>query len=495
MLQLERVEGRGFAGEWNPEEYDHALAYANTFGSLPNETLYKKIDLDTLRAGAFHTELGHAYDARPYLNDVWAAKASSLIEMSAKANPAQYSQGTGVANQAINPTGALPGAVSGVAYQPWGPTPATPSFTDNTMREGGAGAAGMHGFRLGGPGAVDLTMAPIALDPKIPDISRIHTPLAELISRVTNLGPYAHWNRLVRKAAAFTADEGANLNPGKDRVERKMARIKFLYSIGQVTGQAIASQPAFTFEGFMPGPGAVSPYTDVGAPNAMQFRVTTAARAIREKEEDLIINGDEGAMSTDFDGIVKQLAGYNSIDKNTGATTTNATAKKITVLDINKAIEYAYAGRGVAVAADSGQNTIEVKETRGGGLPNIAICSPGVFTQLLDYIASKIGFMTPALQTAWGFSSIILNTSIGAIPVIMDRFLNNTPGKMSIYFLDMSVIEMRVMQDLTYERLAKLGDWNKFMLKLYETLVIKVPEFCSSIVEIGTATNGALEVT
>jgi len=48
----------------------------------------------------------------------------------------------------------------------------------------------------------------------------------------------------------------------------------------------------------------------------------------------------------------------------------------------------------------------------------------------------------------------------------------------------MSVVEMRVLQDLTYEDLAKTNDSEKFMLKIYEAFLIKATSFCSSITEI-----------
>jgi hypothetical protein len=57
----------------------------------------------------------------------------------------------------------------------------------------------------------------------------------------------------------------------------------------------------------------------------------------------------------------------------------------------------------------------------------------------------------------------------------------NTTGNKAIYFLDLSVIEMRVLQDLTYEKLAKTNDSDKFMLKIYETFIIRNTSFCSSI--------------
>jgi len=43
---------------------------------------------------------------------------------------------------------------------------------------------------------------------------------------------------------------------------------------------------------------------------------------------------------------------------------------------------------------------------------------------------------------------------------------------------------MRVLQDLTYEELAHTNDSDKFMLKIYETLIIRNPAFNAFIGEI-----------
>jgi len=48
----------------------------------------------------------------------------------------------------------------------------------------------------------------------------------------------------------------------------------------------------------------------------------------------------------------------------------------------------------------------------------------------------------------------------------------------------MSVWEMRVLQDLTYEDLAKTNDSEKFMLKIYEALICKNVAFNCGIYAI-----------
>ena len=99
-------------------------------------------------------------------------------------------------------------------------------------------------------------------------------------------------------------------------------------------------------------------------------------------------------------------------------------------------------------------------------------------------LSAKIGYLQSAQTVFWGFSAIVLNTMVGQVPVIPSMYLTNASGSKAIYFLDLSVVEMRVLQDLTYEDLAKTNDSQKFMLKIYETLIIKNTAFNSWIGEI-----------
>ena len=148
------------------------------------------------------------------------------------------------------------------------------------------------------------------------------------------------------------------------------------------------------------------------------------------------------------------MAATNTVDKSTAA---------VALADIDTAIQYAFDD---------------------GGMPNLAVCSSGVFTDIQKLLTAKIGYLQSSEQVFWGFSTIVLNTAVGKVPLIQSRFMSNVSGSKAIYFLDMSVVEMRVLQDMTYERLAKTNDSEKFMLKIYEALVIKATSFCSSITAI-----------
>jgi len=79
-------------------------------------------------------------------------------------------------------------------------------------------------------------MIPIYVDPRLVDTTRKETPLVELIPRVTNQGMYAEYNKITAKGSAYTAAEDAALPDVSDTYDRASTAIKFLYSVGRITG-------------------------------------------------------------------------------------------------------------------------------------------------------------------------------------------------------------------------------------------------------------------
>ncbi len=310
--------------------------------------------------------------------------------------------------------------------------------------------------QTGGAGTAGYALIPVYVDPKIIDQSRKYTPLTEIIPRVTNRGMTADYNVITAKGAAFVAAEGSALDAVDDTYDRASKPIKFLYSLGETTGQAQAAVPSYVVGGFQPSGSAshASSFGDSNAPNAMQLEVLVKARALKELEENLLINGSVSSDPNEFDGFITLISTTNKVDKNTSA---------LSLEDINTAVQYAYDD---------------------GGRPSIAVCSSSVYSDILNLLQQRIGYMQSQQQVFWGFQSIVLHTMVGNVTVIPSMFMSNVSGSKAIYFLDLSVIEVRVLQDMTYERLAKTRDTEKFMLKMYETLIIRAPAFCSWIGEI-----------
>jgi hypothetical protein len=305
----------------------------------------------------------------------------------------------------------------------------------------------------GGAGTAGFAMIPVYLSPLLIDQTRKRTPLVELIPRVTNLGMFADWNEITEKGAAFTAYEDAAFGEADDVIVRKSTPIKFLYSVGRVTGQARAGQPAFVLEGFQ-GTGSGlggSAFGNVASSNAMQLRVLTAARSLKELEESLIVNGDASTDPTEFSGIVKLQGTTNVVDLDGSA---------LTFDDIEKAVQYAFDDSGnVKLAIGSSSAIRDVRK---------------IILDTYRYSPSDI----PGGVLPFGVpSAVLLQTMVGPVPLIPSQYLSNTSGAKQIYFLDTDYIEMRVLQDTTYEALGKANDSDKFFLKQYQCLVMKNVNF------------------
>jgi len=312
----------------------------------------------------------------------------------------------------------------------------------------------------GGTGSTDYVLNPVYVDQAIIDISRKWTPLVEMIPRVTNIGRTADYNRLTAKGDAYTAAEDAALPEVNDTYERQAKPIRFLYSVGRTTGPAHASIPPYMLAGSMPSGSGMSPGSTIGnanAPNAMQLEVLVKAQALKELEENQIINGTDASDTTQFDGLVITQG------------STNRTAL------------------GDSLGLDNMETAIE-DAVYDGGRPSYAVASIGVVKQIRNLLRDTFRMSPNDMvgdMSHFGLGpQLMYHSMAGVIPIIPSRFLSNTSTEMSIYFIDERSLEMRVLQDMTFERLGKSNDSNKFMLKIYETLINKSPEFNSCITTI-----------
>lgn len=321
---------------------------------------------------------------------------------------------------------------------------------------GQAYKAGLKALNVVGmpAGTQDKAIIPIYLDPEIIDVTRKFTPLVEIMPRVSNRGVTAEWSTL-SKSDAFTAGEDAPMPEHDDTYTRNSVPIKYLYAVGRVTGQTLAATPSFMLAGITASGGTPEgTFGSSNAPNAMQLEVLAKTRELKELEENLIINGDASVTATEFSGFIKLMGNDNRVDKNT---------TDLSLADLNTAIQNAFDD---------------------GGRPNLGVCSSSVYTDILNLIQTRLGYLQSEKNVFWGFTTVTYRSMVGEIPLVPSMFMSNTSGSKALYFLDLSVCEMRVLQDLTYEPLAKTNDSQKFMLKIYEAFIIKNTNFCSSVQRI-----------
>lgn len=327
------------------------------------------------------------------------------------------------------------------------------------MQKIGAEKKAQFDYLGGGAGSTDRVLIPLYLDPRVVDISRKFTPLCELIPRVANQGRTAEYNLITAKTSvASFKNPGDALAAGTVSVSRGSKAVKYLYAVAEVDGQAQVMFPPYTLMGFQPSGSGLpgSNFGDQAAPNASQLAMLNAVRALKEVEEDTILNGSISSDATQFDGLIVQLNTNN-------ANPASGSGGDIALADINAAIQRAFDD---------------------GGRPSLAVCNSRTYTDLLDLLNAKIGFLQPSRMVYWGFSAIVLNTMVGEVVVIPSMFLSNTVDAGKMLFLDMSVIEMRVLLDLTVEKLAKTNDVDRWMLKEYLVLVVRAPSFQAVIENI-----------
>jgi hypothetical protein len=296
----------------------------------------------------------------------------------------------------------------------------------------------------GGAGTAGYALVPVYVDPVIVDRSRKETPLVEMFARVANMGTTADFNVITAKGTAAYDTEDSARTEANDTEDRVSKAIKYLYSTGRVSGPMQAAMPGYTITGF----------TESLASTAKQKEIVTKTIALKEAEEDGIINGNSGTTAAEIDGFIYQQSTTNKTDKNT------------TAIELDDIYD------SCADAFDD------------GGKPNLAVCASSVFTDVQKLLSDYIRGAAPIKTFAWGFDTMAMRTITGEMPVIPSMFMSNVAGSKEWWNLDMRYIENRVLQDVTYEELAKSNDGQKFMLKLYHTLINRAPAFCSFVGEI-----------
>lgn len=307
-------------------------------------------------------------------------------------------------------------------------------------------------------------LIPVYVDPEIVDLTRRATPLVELIPRVTNYGKTADYNQISVINTAQALAEDAALTEQNDTYVRWSIPLKYLYSVGRVTGPMFAASKQYLAAG--------------GYVDALSLEVKNKTIALKRLEEAMILLGfstdwTEPVNSTTVSGVNSFFGLWKLI-----CTTTYG----------GHATSYSTDMAGAALGIGNIRTAIRTARTSGGE-PNLMVCDYATYDAIKALIQDQLRYVST--QTiAWGITTV----SFEGIPIIASRFLSTTAGTgamtpatgRSLFVLDTNVIEMRVLQDVSYEELAKTNDSVKFMLKCYEALVCKAPQFNHVIYDIGS---------
>jgi hypothetical protein len=308
-------------------------------------------------------------------------------------------------------------------------------------------------------------LIPVYVDPEIIDLTRRATPLVELIPRVTNYGKTADYNQITAIATAQPLAEDASLTEQNDSMTRRTREIKYLYSIGRVTGQMFAASKQYLSSG--------------GYVDALSLEVKNKTLAMKRLEEAMILLGDTNAdwvepvnsttinAANSFDGLYRQIV-------ISGAGAGGSTSYRTDMA-------------GASLGISNIRTAIRTCRTAGGE-PNLIVTDYATYDNIKALIQDQLRYVSTT-TIAWGITTV----SFEGVPIIASRFLSTTVGTgsmlpadgKSLFVLDLNVIEMRVLQDVSYEELAKVNDSIKFMIKCYECLVVKAPQFNHVIYDIG----------
>lgn len=309
-------------------------------------------------------------------------------------------------------------------------------------------------------------LIPVYVDPEIIDLTRRATPLVELIPRVTNYGKTADYNQITAIATAQPLAEDAALSEQNDTFARKSVSVKYLYSVGRVTGPMFAASKQYLSSG--------------GYVDALSLEVKNKTLALKRLEEAMILIGDASANWTEPVNSTTVTAAYSF--NGLYQLITNANSN-----DLGGSSSYRTDMAGASLGISNIRTAIRTCRTAGGE-PNLIVTDYATYDAIKALIQDQLRYVST--QTiAWGITTV----SFEGLPIIASRFLSTTAGTgamlpatgRSLFVLDTNVIEMRVLQDVSYEELAKTNDSIKFMLKCYEVLVCKAPQFNHVIYDIG----------
>ena len=271
----------------------------------------------------------------------------------------------------------------------------------------------------GGAGTAGYALIPIYVDPEIVDRTRYLTPLVELIPRRAVRGTTYDYNVITAKGGASWKLEDASLADDVDTYDRVSVSIKYGYSTGRVTGPSIAGM--------------------AGYQDALSLDLSVKTVALKELEEDTIINGDVDTYATEYDGLINIIA----------TNTTNKSGAAVTLANIRTELATTF---------------------NAFGMVNLCVTDAATHNYIKGLLMDFQRIVeVPKEELPFGIPGSFL---FDGVPFIKSQYMPTSSSSRRILFLDTRYIFMAVLQDVTYEELAKTNDSNKYMLKVYEALVV-----------------------
>ena len=281
-------------------------------------------------------------------------------------------------------------------------------------------------------------LLPTYVDQKLYDVTRRKTPLASgLIPRVANNGLFADYVKRTAVPTFATAgsstvswsSEAPSASPGISTYTRTAQAVKFLYAFGEVTYPMIVASKVWH--------------------DALQAEIEGQYKAVKYLEEQTIISGDTSAAlyTNGFQGLRTLI-------------TTNSTAKA-----------------GATIAIDDLDTAFSTIRQTYYGEPDLIVTDWKTYYDLKKILRDYIRYPSPDGTLSWGFEAMEYEN----VPIVPDQFMPSTGSGRVLLVLTVKQennIQLRVLQDTTFEELAKTTDSYKFMIKLYETMILIQESWC-----------------
>jgi len=276
-------------------------------------------------------------------------------------------------------------------------------------------------------------LLPTIVDPILYDQTKRDTPLASgVLPRVSNKGLFADYIKKTSPSTAVVGGEMGGLSPVTPTYERSAQSMSSIYAIGEVSGQMQAAS-AQQWK------------------SALNLLIPSEYQALKELEENLIINGDPTA--DDYDGGTTDVRGFTGLINGISTNYTNKSGAKITLQNITdsfRTIREAY------------------------GRPSICVTDYKTLSDVKGLIFNVLRYPAPTATVNFGIENVMFE----GVPIMPDLFMPTSGSGREFLVLDTSStqggpnIQMRVLQDAVFEELAKTTDSYKFMIKSYLTMII-----------------------
>ena len=273
-------------------------------------------------------------------------------------------------------------------------------------------------------GAAGYAYTPVVWDQAVIDITRKMTPLLGLIPKVTNQGKVAQYYRVTARGAAGWGAEDPALNEADDTREEASTPIRYLRITGRVTG--VAQVAGAHFE------------------SSMQREVLNKTQSMNEAIEEAILVGNNSTDQYQPDGLQQQLTS-NSSDQ----------AGAITLSDVRKLVSDCFIAKGA---------------------PNLIVTDPYTADDLVEQIMDYTRYIDPTVTIAWGLQLPSIQTVVGRIPILASQFMPTDSLSRRLFCVNTQFIQQRILKDISFERLAKTSDSEKFFLSSFRCNINKFPE-------------------